>query len=57
MKPIVYLKSGRAFAKEIASVCHSHSLIIYKKVGKEQTFTQYILCQTLLDVLHKAFNI
>lgn len=32
------------------------SLIIYKKIRKEKTFTQYLLCETLLDVLNKVFN-
>lgn len=56
MKPIVFLESGRVLPEEIVSVCHS-SLIIYKKIGKEETFAQYLLFETLLGVLNKVFNI
>lgn len=33
------------------------SLVIYKKIRKEKKFTQYLLRETLLDVLNKVFNI
>ena len=39
MKPIVFLKSGGAWAKEAVSVCHFHIFVMYKKLGSRQTFT------------------
>lgn len=50
-------KSDGTLAKKIASDCHFQSLIIYKKEGKEQTFTKCLVSQILLDVLHKVFNL
>ena len=56
MKPIVFLESGRVLAERLSQFV-IQSLIIYKKIGKEETFAQYLLFETLLGVLNKVFNI
>lgn len=56
MKPTVFLKSDGAWVKEIVSVCHSHGSIIYKKVGRNQTITNYLLVVKHCYVFYIKFS-